>query len=168
MYIIFYSSKMLTAWSIFLLLLSTGAVGLFLDVESIVLEADNGRYLSPVHRDGLDILAAANSTPSEFSVIHNFDGTISFKANNGKYVSSIEHPGDIHLLQPIKNDIDRYCKFLIINDGSGAISIITGGGAFWTRADSDNIHALKTMSDTQSKFVITQVKIAGAKFGKQS
>ena len=128
---------MLTAWSIFLFagLLSTGAVGIFLDVESVVLQADNGDYLSRARQLDLDLIVATNSTPSEFSVERNFDGTISFKADNRKYISVIEYSEEEHLLAARKDTIDMFCKFLILNEGNGQIAITTGSGCFWTRAE---------------------------------
>ena len=87
----------------------------------------------------------SSSATNEFLVTYNHeDGTYSFKADNHKYISSVEHPEGYHLIQAKKETIDEFCRFTIITDKNGAISLATEGGAFWTRAGNaftDSIEA---------------------------
>ena len=150
--------------------LVSGAFGVFLDVKSIILEADNGKYLG-IKREGLQIAAVDNNMTkaNEFEVLQNDDGTYSFKADNHRYISVIEYAEDLHILQASKEQIDQFCRFTIITDKNGAISLASGGGMFWTRtSNADSVIEAKNYGGDQSKFIITQVKVAGAYFSKSS
>ena len=56
----------------------------------LILLANNGKYLSRIHRGGIDYIEAAKSSPDAaclFDVYNQADGTVVLKANNGKYLS---------------------------------------------------------------------------------
>ena len=79
----------------------------------ILLLANNGKYLSRIHRDSIHYIEAAKSSPNVFSTFQLYnqdDGTIVLKADNGKYLSRI-HRGSKYNIEAAKSSIDVYCKF---------------------------------------------------------
>ena len=81
--------------------------------EKLVLLAGNGKYLSRIHRGGIDYIEAAKSRPdvySRFQVYNQPDGTVVLKEDNGKYLSPV-YRGETQNIEAAKSSIDEPSKF---------------------------------------------------------
>jgi hypothetical protein len=83
--------------------------------NQLVLQADNGKYLSRIRRGTLDPIEAAKTQVDVFcmftvTVLDN--GKIALKADNGKYLSRIRR-GTIDPIEAAKSKIDYFCQFRV-------------------------------------------------------
>lgn len=85
--------------------------------DSIVLQADTGKYLSRINRGTRDPIEAAKATPDvycEFVLTSFDDGKVALRADNGKYLSRIYWvPTKIDAIEAAKPNIDVYSQFAI-------------------------------------------------------
>ncbi|XP_048843289.1 uncharacterized protein LOC125715588 isoform X2 [Brienomyrus brachyistius] len=70
-----------------------------------------GVYLSRIHRCGIDFIEAAKNPPDVYCEFEVFvkDGKVLFRADNGKYLSLIDH-GRLNI-EAAKDGPDKYCEF---------------------------------------------------------
>ena len=149
---------------------ATSALGSPLDVTQIVLRADNGKYLSRINRSFGNPIEAAKDIPDIFcifTVLRNGDDTYSFIADDYMYLSRIERDGKENI-EAAKKTIDYYSRFSVIGHGDGTISLQADDGKYLSRINRGTnynpIEVVKDSIDAFSKFKITEVGVAGAKF----
>lgn len=125
----------------------------------ITLKADNGKYLSRIHRGGQDNCEASKSpadTFCEFQVEVLPDHFIALKGDNGKYLSRIRR-GTIDFAEFAKEQIDPFCRFRYYHLGDNKVGLKGDNGMFLSRIHrngQDNIEAAKATLDDYSRFVV--------------
>lgn len=84
------------------------------DDNHIYLKAADGRYLTRMHRGGIDYIEAAKYHRDVFCKfeIYEVDGKIVFKADNGKFLSRVYRDGE-HNIEAEKWSIDPFTKFIV-------------------------------------------------------
>ena len=127
----------------------------------ILLQADNGLYLSRIHRGGKDPIEAAKVEPDvncQFLLFWNHeDDTYSFQADNGLYLSRI-HRGGVDAIEAAKASIDASSKFNVISDHIGKISLQANNDMWLSRinrGDRDPVEAAKSSLDQSSEFTVS-------------
>ena len=144
-----------------------------LSAQKIVLQGDNGKYLSRIHRNGIDPIEVAKDSPDsscEFQVVKNGDSTYSFIADNYKYLSRI-YRKNINAVEAAKDYIDLPSRFDVIDHNNGQISLRAADNKLYlsrvNRGSTDPVEAAKIEADAFSCFTVTQIQVAGAKYQKQ-
>ncbi|XP_043913350.1 uncharacterized protein LOC122789939 [Protopterus annectens] len=80
----------------------------------ILLKTPQNKYLSRIHRNGIDYIEAAKDEPDvfcEFIVIQSY--TMALQADNGKYLSRIRW-GSRDTIEAAKQNIDVFCYFDVV------------------------------------------------------
>ena len=89
-----------------------------IDNYNVYLKSADNKYLSRIHRNGVDHIEAAKSTRDKHCIFRVFDvnGKVSLRADNGKFVSRI-YRGDQNNMEAAKGSADIYTQ-LIVETGS--------------------------------------------------
>ena len=151
---------------------SAGVAAGALDAQKVILQGDTGKYLSRIHRGGIDAIEVAKDNPDiycEFEVVKNGDGTYSFRADNYKFLSRIYRNG-INAIEAAKDQIDLPSKFDAIDHNNGQISLRANNKLYLSRINrgsKDPVEASKTEADIYSRFTVTKIKVAGVWYQKE-
>ena len=151
---------------------SAGVAAGALDAQKIILQGDNGKYLSRIRRGGIDPIEVAKNSPDiycEFEVVKNGDGTYSFRADNYKFLSRI-YRNRINAIEAAKNHIDMPSRFDVIDHNNGQISLRANNKLYLSRINRgsrDPVEAAKTEADVYSRFTVTKIQVAGVWYQKQ-
>ncbi|XP_043915193.1 uncharacterized protein LOC122791516 [Protopterus annectens] len=81
---------------------------------SILLKTPQNKYLSHIHRNGIDYIEVTKDVPDvfcQFLVIQSYKMVL--QADNGKYLSRI-HRGSVDTIEAVKQDIDEFCYFDVV------------------------------------------------------
>jgi Clostridium epsilon toxin ETX/Bacillus mosquitocidal toxin MTX2 len=128
----------------------------------ITLHADNGKYLSRIHRSGQDNCEAYKSSPDEYCElqVEVLPGhQIALKGDNGKYLSRILR-GAIDYTEFAKDQIDSFCKFRYYSLGDNQVALKGDTGKFLTRVQrdgQDNIELAESRIGASSRFAVGDV-----------
>ena len=144
-----------------------------LDIK-IVLQGDTGLYLSRINRgygwDPIEVEKVHPDVYCQFEVIKNADGTYSFLADNGKYLSRILRFGT-NAIEAAKSGIDPFCKFNVIDYDNGKISLQADNELWWSRINRGGgvngynpVEAAKAHPDIFSQFTVAYVYTAGKQY----
>lgn len=131
----------------------------------LILQADNGQYLSRIRRSGgIDPIEAAKSKPDvfcQFKAIRIDEDFYAFQADNGKFLSRI-YRGGKHAIEAAKSEIDVYSRFRVSLVRWNKITLQADNGRFWSRINRGGsynpVESVKQSADIYSQFTMTVVK----------
>ena len=89
--------------------------------DTFTIQADNGKYLSRIFRNGIDAIEAAKNDVDEFSRFKLMGQPmmkVAFLADNGKYLSRINR-GSKDPVEASKSSADVFSRFEIVNIPGG-------------------------------------------------
>ena len=143
--------------------------------HTYVILANNGKYLSRIHRSGVDYIEAEKVSidwPSRFRASVLGDGKIALRANDGanNYLSRVYRNG-LNNIEAAKTSIDVACEFQVESDesvfppqwnGAHYIYLKANDGKYWGIVDRGDQHG-KIEANYDSKTEATRFIVMEAK-----